>query len=107
MLQVRCRTITELQEDISTEESRCREQDFFSSHAELRNIEEEYKGVPALSQKLVQIQDQCIQRHLPELQKEASHHCSYILLCRYTLYVVHRALGGFVTHSNHPQGLRQ
>ena len=43
-------------------------------HPELKHIGEEYKGIPALSRKLVQIQDQCIQSHLPTLQKEVTHH---------------------------------
>lgn len=69
-MQVRCRTPEELQEGISSEESRDREQRFFREHPELKHIGEEYKGIPALSRKLVQIQDQCIQSHLPTLQKE-------------------------------------
>ena len=67
---MRCRTPEELQEGISAEESREREQKFFREHAELKHIDDDYKGIPALSRKLVQIQDQCIQSHLPTLQKE-------------------------------------
>ena len=69
-LQVRCRTPEELQQGISSQESRETEQRFFREHPELKHIDEEYKGIPALSRKLVQIQDQCIQSHLPTLQKE-------------------------------------
>ena len=71
-MQVRCRTPEELQEGISCGESREREQRFFSEHPELKHVGEEFKGIPALSRKLVQIQDQCIQSHLPTLQKEVT-----------------------------------
>lgn len=60
----------ELQQGISSQECCEREQRFFREHPELKHIGEEYKGIPALSRKLVQIQDQCIQSHLPTLQKE-------------------------------------
>lgn len=69
-LQVRCRTPEELQQGISSQESRETEQRFFREHAELKHIGEEYKGIPALSRKLVQIPGQYIQSHLPTLQKE-------------------------------------
>ncbi|KAL3151207.1 hypothetical protein ABBQ38_013050 [Trebouxia sp. C0009 RCD-2024] len=69
---VRCRTPEELLQGISAQESREREQKFFREHPELKHIGEEYKGIPALSRKLVQIQDQCIQSHLPTLQKEVN-----------------------------------
>ena len=70
IVQVRCRTPEELKEGISCEESREREQRFFKEHPELKHVAEEFKGIPALSRKLVRIQDQCIQSHLPILQKE-------------------------------------
>ena len=69
-LQVRNRTLAELQQDVSSEQARDIEETFFRQHAELKDIGEEYKGMAALSRKLVQIQDQCIQSHLPALQKE-------------------------------------
>lgn len=69
---VRNRTATELQQDVSSEQACDMEENFIRQHAELKDIGDEYKGMSALSRKLVQIQDQCIQSHLPILQKEVS-----------------------------------
>ena len=89
-LQVRCRTPDELTEGISAEESREREQQFFMGHPELKHLGEEFKGIPALSRKLVQIQDQCIQSHLPTLQKEviAVRQCTCSLCFTSVPYVI-------------------
>ncbi len=73
-LQVRSRTGQELQDGISSLQARDREAELFRTHPELKHVAQEYKGVPALSRKLVQIQAERIQSHLPALQKEVIVH---------------------------------
>ncbi|DBA70035.1 TPA: hypothetical protein ACH3X2_012332, partial [Trebouxia sp. C0005] len=51
---------------------RGKEAELFRTHSELKLVAQEYKGVPALSRKLVQIQAERIQSHLPELQKQVN-----------------------------------
>ncbi len=64
----------ELQDGISSLQARDREAELFRTHPELKLVAQEYKGVPALSRKLVQIQAERIQSHLPALQKEVIVH---------------------------------
>ena len=73
-MQVRSRTGQELQDGISSLQARDREAELFRTHSELKLVAQEYKGVPALSRKLVQIQAERIQSHLPALQKEVIVH---------------------------------
>lgn len=68
-MQVRSRTPHELKQGVSAKEARNNEAYFFEHHKELKHVAAEYKGVPALVQKLVQIQAERIQSHLPELKK--------------------------------------
>lgn len=75
-LQVRCRSQEELSEDTSPEEMRQRERDLFQNHAELSHLPDEYKGMPALVDKLVKLQGERIHSHLPVLKKQV---CSYLI----------------------------
>lgn len=67
---MRSRTATELTQGVSSKEAREEEAELFRTHSELKDMANEYKGVPALSRKLVQIQAERIQLHLPALQKQ-------------------------------------
>lgn len=71
-LQVRSRTGQELKAGITSLQARDKEAELFENHPELKNVAAEYKGVPALSAKLVQIQAERIQSHLPALQKQVT-----------------------------------
>ena len=70
MSQVRSRTAIELAQGMSSQEAREKEAELFRTDPELKDLDEQYKGVPALSRKLVQIQAEHIQIHLPALQKQ-------------------------------------
>jgi len=72
--QVRSRTGQELKDGVSSLQARGKEAELFRTHPELKLVAQEYKGVPALSRKLVQIQAERIQSHLPELQKQVMLH---------------------------------
>ena len=69
-LQVRSRTSKELTDGVSAQQARDKEAELFRTDPELKDVAEEYKGVPALSRKLVQIQAERISSHLPALQKQ-------------------------------------
>ncbi|DBA97858.1 TPA: hypothetical protein ACH3X3_012722 [Trebouxia sp. C0006] len=69
---VRSRTGQELKDGVSSVQARDKEAELFRTHPELKLVAQEYKGVPALSRKLVQIQAERIQSHLPELQKQVN-----------------------------------
>ena len=81
-MQVRSRTGQELKDGISTAQARDLEAKLFRTHPELKHVAKEFQGVPALSNKLVQIQAERIQSHLPALQKQVTKHSS--LLCTTT-----------------------
>ena len=71
-MQVRSRTNQELKDGITSLQARDREAKLFRTHPELKHVAIEYKGTPALSSKLVQIQAERIQSHLPALQKQVT-----------------------------------
>ena len=48
-----------------------KETSFFEGHDELRGLSEEMKGLPALIQKLIILQDRRLQEFLPHLKKQA------------------------------------
>ena len=81
-MQVRSRTGQELKDGISTMQARGMESKLFRTHPELKHVAKEFQGVPALSNKLVQIQAERIQSHLPALQKQVTKHSN--LLCTAT-----------------------
>lgn len=72
LLQVRSRTPKELEDNISASKMLQKEAAFFESHEELRGLSSEMKGLPALIQKLIRLQDQRLQEFLPNLKKQAS-----------------------------------
>ena len=49
---------------------RDKEEAFFDSHHELRDVSADMKGLPALIQKLIRLQDQRLQEFLPDLKKQ-------------------------------------
>ncbi len=71
---MRSRTGQELKDGVSSVQARGKEAELFRTRPELKLVAQEYKRVPALSRKLVQIQAERIQSHLPELQKQVMLH---------------------------------
>ncbi len=70
--QVRSRTGQELKDGITSKQACQSEAELFRTHPELKHVGDELKGVPALANKLVQIQSECIQSNLPMLQKQVN-----------------------------------
>lgn len=83
LLQVRSRTPSELEENLSAAKMLQRETAFFASHEELRGLSSEMKGLPALIQKLIRLQDQRLQEFLPNLKRQASYDAHRRLSCRH------------------------
>ena len=77
-MQVRNRSAQELEAGISSQQVRDKEAEMFRTHPELKHVGEQFKGMPALSRKLVQIQAERIQEHLPALQKQARRHLALL-----------------------------
>ena len=71
-MQVRSRTPKELEHRITAAEMQRREKSFFDNHHELCQLAPEMKGMPALIQKLIRLQDQRLQEFLPDLKKQVS-----------------------------------
>ena len=82
---MRCRTQEELKEGISPEVVLQRELEFFNNHAELSRLPNEYKGMPALVDKLVKLQGLRIHSHLPVLKKQVSC-CSLGKACNFLCF---------------------
>lgn len=77
---MRCRTQEELKESISPEVVLQRESEFFQKHTDLSYLPDEYKGMPALVDKLVKLQGLRIHSHLPVLKKQVSY-CTLVEVC--------------------------
>ena len=94
-LSVRSRTTQELHDGITCVEARTKEARLFAEHPELQHVAPELKGAPALSQKLVQIQAERIQSHLPELQKQVTSIQPYL----------HSKAGAYICMATHATSL--
>ncbi|GMH34642.1 hypothetical protein BSKO_02503 [Bryopsis sp. KO-2023] len=68
--QVRCRTPEETDEGATLEQVQQLEEELFRDHNELKHVDDSLKGVPALLQKLVEIQRKCLTNHLPEVRRK-------------------------------------
>lgn len=88
-LQVRSRTAHELKDGISASQARANEDKLFETHEELKLVAPEYKGIAALSNKLVQIQAERIQSHLPALQKQVVNEAEWPKPSCVVFHVVH------------------
>ena len=69
-VQVRNLTQAEIDKGLGPLDRAKLEQEFFNSHAELRDLPEKYLGIEALVKKLVKVQEECVLGKFPALKEQ-------------------------------------
>lgn len=67
-ISVRCRTPTEVKEKLSGAELAVREKTFFEMHPLLSELEQRYWGLPTLIGRIVDVQEEAVDRWLPQVK---------------------------------------